>query len=543
MNIFRTSIGPARQIRSALLAGILVAAALLALAALEARSDVAPAGTALADLARATADGATPEGPDAARALLVEAGLATARIVAPDGTTLVTRGSPERWDAGPAGVRAWPAGVGAENWSLQEGVLEARAGFTDGGVLMIRTGRRAQHGEVGGLLPIAITALLAALLVAGLQLAARRRRGHELASAASALAALPALPGRRPARQDEWPEIHQEIRRAASRWATADGRRGPHEISALLDPLDHPLAIRDARATRVDNPAFESLRTRLPAADAEVLDTRVRELLARRGPCADRIPVGVGHLDVEAWDAGDTRIAAVTDRGEADRIAALRRRIAGAGKRYLTAPLTEIRRQAGALAGRDDGAAPLRIVAAADRLEALIDRMLRESDASVAGSELRPIGLPGLLWGMARRWDDELRSRALRVELDLAAGLPAVRADPAMLDEVLSELVDNAASFSPRGAAITLTATGDDAGVTLAVRDAGPGIASDEVPVAREPFWRSDDADAVPGAGLGLGVADAMAHRMGGSLEIDPGPGGCVRLVLRTTRPAVSEAA
>lgn len=544
MDIFRIRTGAVHAAAAGLAVALLTAAALLLVAAIEARGDVAPAGAALADTAGVAAAGPTPASEDAARRFMVDAGLSTARVVAPDGTVVATRGPAGRWDAGPAGLRARSSTLFASGWSLRDGVLEARGAFADGGQLVVRTSRRSEHGEVGGLLWIGLIAMVAGLLAAVRGFAVARRRARAAGAVAASVAALPAAPARGPARRDEWTAIRREIRRAASRWTTAEGRRGPGEIAALLDPLDHPVVTRDPRGVSIENPAYEALRRRLLDDESALLDERLRTVLARRGACADRVPVAsVGHLDIEAWDAGDTRIAAITDRREADRLAALRRRITGAARRHLTAPLQEIRRQAAALADSAEGAGPVRITAATDRLESVISRMLRDQDVREAGVAPQPIGLPGLLWGLARRWDDEMRSRALRVELDIAPGLPAISVDAALLDEVLSEVVDNAAGFSPRGEAITLAASAEGKDVVIAIRDAGPGLPASEVAAAREPFWRSEEADAVPGAGLGLGVADALTQRIGGRLEIDAGPGGCVRVILPAAAAAVPEAA
>ncbi len=54
----------------------------------------------------------------------------------------------------------------------------------------------------------------------------------------------------------------------------------------------------------------------------------------------------------------------------------------------------------------------------------------------------------------------------------------------------------------------------------------GAGIAPDEVAHVIEPFVRGRSAAALPGAGLGLGVAAALAGRLGGRLTVEPGPGG-----------------
>ena len=542
MDYLRLPRGVLRALVSAAAVTLATAVALTALAALEAREDVAPAGAALAEAARSATVGETPADRAAATTFLVESGFAVARVTAADGSVLMTRGPAARWDAEPAGPRAWPARLGADGWALRAGVLEAAAPFVDGGTLTLRTGRRAEHGEVGGLAPIALIAALAGLLAGLARLIGIRRRLAELDASAAAIAALPERPGRPSRRRGEWAVVHREIRRAASRWSAAGGRRGPGELAAMLDPLDHPVATRAPGEATAENPALVALYRRLRPAGAEALQVALRKMLGRRGLCADRVAIGDDdHLDIEAWDAGDTRVAVVTDRSEAERLAALRRRITTAARRHLTAPLHEIRRQAEGLADRD--VASPRIVAAADRLESLVDRMLRERGDPPAHAELPPVGLPGLLWGLARRWDEELRSRALRVEVDLSPGLPAIAVDAGLLDEILSELIANAARFSPRGAAITLAAAADDTTVTIAVRDAGPGLDPSEASAAREPFWRGDDAEAMPGAGLGLGVADVLAGRIGGRLEIDPGAGGCVRLVLSLPETRLADAA
>ena len=108
-----------------------------------------------------------------------------------------------------------------------------------------------------------------------------------------------------------------------------------------------------------------------------------------------------------------------------------------------------------------------------------------------------------------------------------------MRTDAALVHEILSELVANSATFTPRGGRITIAGRllpGGDVEVT--VRDTGPGIAPEELPLAGERFGRGAGAMGFPGAGLGLGVAGALAERLGGRLAIDPGPGGRARLQL-----------
>ena len=139
-----------------------------------------------------------------------------------------------------------------------------------------------------------------------------------------------------------------------------------------------------------------------------------------------------------------------------------------------------------------------------------------------------------------RRSTSKLRDRGLRMETDLPATLPPLRTDSALVHEILSELVANSATYTPRGGTITLAGRAlAGGGVELAVRDTGPGFAGDELAAAVERFGRGDAATGFPGAGLGLGVARALAERLGGRLSLEPGPGGRARLeVPARRRPA-----
>jgi signal transduction histidine kinase len=108
-----------------------------------------------------------------------------------------------------------------------------------------------------------------------------------------------------------------------------------------------------------------------------------------------------------------------------------------------------------------------------------------------------------------------------------------VRTDAALVHEVLSELIANSATFTPRGGTITLSGRRLPGGtVELSVGDTGPGIGGDELAVVTERFGRGASASGFPGAGLGLGVAAALAERLGGRLTMEAGPGGRARLEL-----------
>ncbi len=117
-------------------------------------------------------------------------------------------------------------------------------------------------------------------------------------------------------------------------------------------------------------------------------------------------------------------------------------------------------------------------------------------------------------------------------ELEIGPGAAeAVRPGvPARLARLLTNLLDNAAKFSPPDAPVEvgLTAYGDGSGdgLELTVRDHGPGIAPEDLPYVFDRFYRAEAARALPGSGLGLAMARQIARAHGAELTASAAPGG-----------------
>ena len=108
---------------------------------------------------------------------------------------------------------------------------------------------------------------------------------------------------------------------------------------------------------------------------------------------------------------------------------------------------------------------------------------------------------------------------ALHVGVVLGEPAPHVRADAALLEQVLVNLLDNAAKYAPVGARTTVRASVErDEGV-IAVADEGVGIAAEDLPHVFDSFYRARRGDRVaPGTGLGLAIARGMVEAMGGRI-------------------------
>ncbi len=106
-----------------------------------------------------------------------------------------------------------------------------------------------------------------------------------------------------------------------------------------------------------------------------------------------------------------------------------------------------------------------------------------------------------------------------------------MRGVPARLERAITNLLDNAAKWSPLGAEVTVTVSGDG---ELTVRDRGPGIAPSDLPHVFERFYRAPSARGMPGSGLGLAIVRQVAELHGGRAvaEAAPGGGALMRLTL-----------
>jgi two-component system sensor histidine kinase MprB len=103
-----------------------------------------------------------------------------------------------------------------------------------------------------------------------------------------------------------------------------------------------------------------------------------------------------------------------------------------------------------------------------------------------------------------------------------------VRGVPQRLERAVANLLDNAAKWSPEGAAVHVSV--DDGSVT--VRDEGPGFSAEDLPYVFDRFYRSRAARGKPGSGLGLAIVRQVAEEHGGAVEASNvnGGGAVVRL-------------
>ncbi|OWJ65025.1 sensor histidine kinase [Inquilinus limosus] len=105
-----------------------------------------------------------------------------------------------------------------------------------------------------------------------------------------------------------------------------------------------------------------------------------------------------------------------------------------------------------------------------------------------------------------------------RLVLDIAPDLPLTLLDPILLEQVLVNLIDNAAKYAPAGTAITVSAR-DEKGLVIRVLDEGDGIPEDKLEAIFDKFHRIQQGDsAQAGTGLGLAICRGFVETMGGRI-------------------------
>lgn len=172
----------------------------------------------------------------------------------------------------------------------------------------------------------------------------------------------------------------------------------------------------------------------------------------------------------------------------------------------------------------------------ARRASSVVGRLRRVVERPDLSGQAQPLALPAAVHDALHLLEPELRRRGIAVQVHAPADLPAVRAEPVALQQIIHNLVMNAlqalesVDAAERHLALRLCAQGTQ--VLLSVRDRGPGIGAEARARIFTPFFTTRAG----GLGLGLSLCESLAQAMGGSLVLAPppsdGPGAEFQLLL-----------
>jgi two-component system sensor histidine kinase KdpD len=256
----------------------------------------------------------------------------------------------------------------------------------------------------------------------------------------------------------------------------------------------------------------------------------------------EALPILANHLAI-ALERSElaTRIRRAEMLEEIDR---LRQSLVGAVSHDLRTPLATIKvasstlvESADRLSTNDRDELYGLIDLQADRLSRLVNNLLDMTRIQSGALEVRP--KPTEVGELVRDALGDLGSAlgTRHVELDIPDGLPLVDADPLLIGQVLVNLLDNANRHAPPGSPVRVEVSRPAGGrITIAVVDAGPGVAAKERESVFETFVRFDTGGR---SGLGLAIAKAFTEAHGEHIWVEDAAGGGARFVF-TLAPAAT---
>jgi signal transduction histidine kinase len=212
-----------------------------------------------------------------------------------------------------------------------------------------------------------------------------------------------------------------------------------------------------------------------------------------------------------------------------EQVEAMRRRLIGDVAHELRTPLTAIK---GSMEGLVDGVLPAshqtfgQVAAEADRLSRLVDDLqeLSRVESGAVPLEVATVSLPEIIETARRRLAGQFTVKGVNLVVDLPAGLPAVPADTDRLLQVITNLLNNALQYTPRGGNVTIRAEKRNGEVVFHVKDSGIGIPPEHVPYLFDRFYRVDKSrsrQAGGGSGIGLTICKHLVEAHGGRIWVE----------------------
>jgi two-component system sensor histidine kinase KdpD len=245
----------------------------------------------------------------------------------------------------------------------------------------------------------------------------------------------------------------------------------------------------------------------------------------------DQIALALERLRLTE-DLAATQLATETER--------LRTALLNSVSHDLRTPLVTIIGAAGHLADTDLPAEARRDLAEnireeGERLDRYVQNLLDMTRLGHGALKprLAPQDVAEIIGGARARMKGVLRGH--RLQTDLATNLPLILADGVLLEQVLVNILDNAAKYAPDGTGITVGARQEGLRVEIAVTDRGPGIPPADLAHVFDMFYRVAGGDRQrAGTGLGLAICKGLVEAMGGTIRAETGwPDGTgTRIVL-----------
>jgi two-component system, OmpR family, sensor histidine kinase KdpD len=242
----------------------------------------------------------------------------------------------------------------------------------------------------------------------------------------------------------------------------------------------------------------------------------------------------------------DRQVRAVSLEAEAS---ALRAALFSSVTHDLKTPLASIKASASGLLAEGaryskeqrDGMA-LTIIEETDHLTQIVGNLLDLARMRVGAlvPTKQPVYVDDVLASVLRRLSRQLEP--FDIEVKLRGDMPTVEADPTQLEQVFSNVLENAARFSPHGSTIQIAGAVWQSSVQIRVTDHGPGIPAEDRERVFKEFFSQSKGQAREGTGLGLAIARAIVEGHGGRIRATDAPGGGTSIVFELPMSRVERA-
>ena len=133
-----------------------------------------------------------------------------------------------------------------------------------------------------------------------------------------------------------------------------------------------------------------------------------------------------------------------------------------------------------------------------------------------------PVDLAVVAGRVDRTFRDEAVQKGIEFKVTVPEGLPAIRGDAAMIEQMLENLVSNSIKYTPKGGKVCVTFSSGAGNVRIEVGDTGIGIPKADLPNLFKEFYRGENAKAIEahGTGLGLPIVKEIVDKHGGRIVV-----------------------
>lgn len=196
----------------------------------------------------------------------------------------------------------------------------------------------------------------------------------------------------------------------------------------------------------------------------------------------------------------------------------------------LRSPITRIRGLSETMAASSSDTETVEwagsVIEECDRLIGIINTMLEiaETEAGTRPPELEPIDMAHLVADACDLFRPMAEDKKLELTFERPDTPVLVMAEPARLQRVVANLIDNAVKYTPNGGRIHLSFRRTDGQVELDVADTGIGLSEEDCRRIFDRFYRADPSRSSPGNGLGLSLVHAIAQAYGGAVSVTSTP-------------------